>query len=410
MSAVRIEPIAGGSVTSAPGFEAAGVSCGLKPDGALDLALIYASRPCVAAAMFTTNIFKAAAVLYDQELVRENPDGLRAVVINSGCANACTGEQGLDDARDMAAKTAQLLGIEPQGVFVMSTGVIGARLPMDKIRRGLELAVGQLSADPDSGHRASRAIMTTDTVPKTLAVRVCCEAGEFTIAAMVKGSGMIHPNMATMLGTMVTDVKITPDLAGRALREAVEVSFNLVTVDGDTSTNDTAVLFANGGSEVDITSQASASYRAFVEGLTYVAVELAKALARDGEGATKFVEIHVEGASCFQEAKQVAQSVAGSLLVKTAIYGQDANWGRIVCAVGYSGASLDPDKVSVWLGDLELFRRGAPYNVDEGRAAQILARDEILIRIDLGQGRAEATVWTCDLSHGYVDINAHYRT
>jgi glutamate N-acetyltransferase/amino-acid N-acetyltransferase len=408
---MTIEPIAGGSITSVPGFRASGVACGLKKNGALDLALVLSDWPCVGAAMFTTNAFQAAPVLYDRQTVAANPESLRAVVINSGCANACTGEPGLEDTRATAALAARELGVAPNAVLVMSTGVIGARLPMDKIAQGVRQAAAELSATEVAGHAASRAIMTTDTVPKTLAVRVNTQGASWTIAGMAKGAGMIHPNMATMLCAVVTDASLTPVTARSALQEAVDASLNRVTVDGDTSTNDTILLLANGqagGAPID--SVDSAAYRAFVQGLTHLTIALAKALARDGEGATKFVEITVQGARSERDAHIVGQAVARSLLVKTALYGQDANWGRIVCAVGYSGVSVDPQCVSVWLGELELFRRGAPYDVDEARAAAILARDEVGIRIDLGQGTEQATVWTCDLSHGYVDINAHYRT
>ena len=411
MSQSRVELIPEGSVTSTPGFQACGVSCGLKPNGALDLALVHSVQPCSAAAVFTTNAFKAAPVLLDQRILAENPSGLRSVVINSGCANACTGERGLSDCRATAESVATALHVDASGVMVMSTGVIGMHLPMEKIKAGVQAAARSLLPATDAGHDAARAIMTTDTRPKEVAARVIAAGGEYTIAGMAKGPGMIHPNMATMLSVMTTDARISPEAAQRALVDAADRSFNMLTIDGDTSTNDTVLLMANGVSEMaPILSTDSDGYASFVKGLMLVATELAKGIVRDGEGATRFVEITVRGARTRAEAKTVAMSVAQSMLVKTAIYGQDANWGRIVCAVGYSGVPLDPSRVGVWLDDLELVRGGAPFNVDEERASQILAQPEIPIAIDLGEGDERATVWTCDLSHDYVSINAHYRT
>ena len=411
MSEHRIEWIAEGTITTPDGFQAAGVACGIKPQGALDLALVYSPRPCVGAAMFTTNAFQAAPVLYDRELLRHHADALHGVVINSGCANACTGDRGLEDSRATAAAAGEALGISADSVAVMSTGVIGVHLPMDKIRAGIKAAARALASAPEAGHAAARAIMTTDTRPKECAARITAPEGSYVIAGMAKGAGMIHPNMATMLAVLTTDVGLTPAVASRALRAAVEVSLNAITVDGDMSTNDTVLLLANGAvGRPTLVHTEGAAYDAFVEGLTQVATELARGLVRDGEGATRLVEITVKGARTPAEAKQAAKAVANSLLVKTAIYGQDANWGRIACAVGYSGVPVDPTRVNIWLGDLELFHQGAPYGVNEARASEILARPEITITVELGAGEAQATVWTCDLSHKYVDINAHYRT
>jgi glutamate N-acetyltransferase / amino-acid N-acetyltransferase len=411
MPTATLHPIADGSITSTPGFEAAGVAAGIKPAGALDLALVHAEHPCVAAAVFTTNAFKAAPVLYDRRILAENPAGLRAVMINSGCANACTGDEGLRNTVASAAAAARELGIAPRDVMVMSTGVIGAQLPMDRITRGIAAAAARRSPAGSAGHDAARAIMTTDTRPKESAVRVTYEGGAFSIAGMAKGAGMIHPNMATLLCLLTTDVAITPDLAQRALRDAVDGSFHMITVDGDTSTNDTALLMANGvAGPAPIATAHSPAYAAFFQGLTHVLSALAQGIVRDAEGATRFISITVRGAADPATAKRVGMSVAGSLLVKTAIYGRDANWGRIVCAVGYSGVPIDPDRVGVWLGDLELVRDGAPFDVNEERASAILEQADIPITVTLGQGNAEATVWTCDLSHRYVDINAHYRT
>lgn len=407
----KVQPITDGNITSTPGFEAAGVACGLKPNGALDLALVYSPQPCVGAGVFTTNAFKAAPVLYDRSLLEQDPTRLHGVVINSGCANACTGEQGLRDAQATAAAAAEHLGHPPSSFLVMSTGVIGMPLPMDKIRYGVALAVQRKARSTEAGHAAAQAIMTTDTRPKEAAVTAVTAEGAFTIAGMAKGAGMIHPNMATMLCLITSDAPISPFVAQQALREGVEVSFHRITVDGDTSTNDTVLLLANGLAEIPpIASTSSPAYAAFRAALSEVLTTLAKAVVRDGEGATRFVEITVSGARTEVEAKQAAMTVARSLLVKTAIYGQDANWGRIICALGYSGVPLAPERVRLWLGDLELFRNGGPYQIDEARARDILAQAEVTIHLDLGQGGAQATVWTCDLSHRYVDINAHYRT
>ena len=411
MPTATLTPIADGGITSTPGFSAAGIAAGIKADGALDVALVHADRPCVAAAVFTRNAFKAAPVLYDQRILAENPTGLRAVVINAGCANACTGDEGVRNAEATAEAAARALGVAPRDVMVMSTGVIGAQLPMNKLTPGVAAAAARRSPALPAGHDAARAIMTTDTRPKESAVRVTYEGGTFTIAGMAKGAGMIHPNMATLLCLLTSDAAISPELAQRALRDAVDGSFNMITVDGDTSTNDTALLMASGSAEMaPITAVNSPAYEAFFQGLTHVLTTLAQAIVRDAEGATRFVTVTVRGASDAAAAKQVGMSVATSLLVKTAIYGHDANWGRIVCAVGYSGVPIDPNRVGVWMDDLELVRGGAPFDVDEERASAILDQPDIAITVDLGQGSAEATVWTCDLSHRYVDINAHYRT
>ena len=399
-------------LTQTPGFRAAGVTCGLKDGIALDLALIRADTPCAAAAVFTTNCVKAAPVLYDQALLQAgNP--IQAVVINSGNANACTGEQGQADTAQMARLVGKAVGIDAGAVWVMSTGVIGLPLPMDKIAAGIEAAGEMLTVD--GGHAAARAIMTTDTRPKEAAVRVRVGGKTVTIAGMCKGAGMIHPNMATMLATIVTDARVERETLQQALIDVVGRTFNMITVDGDTSTNDTVLLLANGlAGNPALSGVDSAGYAAFVAGLEAVALTLAQAIVRDGEGATKFVAIQVTGAKHFEAARQVGKAIAHSNLVKTAIYGEDANWGRVICAAGYSGVEIDPARLSLWMENevdaLHLLKDGAPFEIDEPRAARILAEDHVTFRLDLGQGRAEATVWTCDLTHAYVDINAHYRT
>jgi glutamate N-acetyltransferase/amino-acid N-acetyltransferase len=400
------------SITLVPGFRAAGVACGLKPDNALDLALVSAALPCAGAALFTTNRVRAAPVLYDMALINAGKP-LQAVVINSGCANACTGQQGIDDTRQMSAWTGQALGVAADAVFVMSTGVIGQPMPMAKIHAGILDAASHQSTL--GGHAAARAIMTTDTRPKEAAVRVLLGQHEVTIAGMCKGAGMIHPGMATMLALLLTDAAVAPVVLQTALSQVVERTFNMATVDGDMSTNDTVLLLANGqaGNSV-LTDSDSPEYRAFEAGLLAVATDLAQGLVRDGEGATKFVTIHVSGAESWAAAKQVAKSIATSNLVKTAIYGQDANWGRVICAAGYSGVGIEPERLCLRMSSdtdaLDLVRDGAPFEIDEERASVILAGDEVAFSLDLGMGQAEATVWTCDLSHSYVDINAHYRT
>ena len=399
-----------GHIAMVRGIRAAGIPCGIKnTEGCPDLAMVVSEVPCRAAAVFTRNKVVAAPVQYDRRLLQEHSTIAQALVVNSGCANACTGERGLQDTEDMARHAAEELGLQPEAVWIMSTGVIGQHLPMDKIRAGISSAVEHLSNE--GGHSAARAIMTTDTRPKEVALQVEIDGKPCTIAGISKGSGMIHPDMATMLAVIATDALIAPDVLQTALSTVTEKSFNMTTVDGDTSTNDTLLLLANGlAGNDEIRSTDDLGYASFLEGLTCVAQTLSKMIAADGEGATKLVEITVRGARDFAEAKTVAKAIAHSPLVKTAMYGEDANWGRVLCAAGYSGVDIDPDKIRLWFGDLLLFKDGAPHDVDEERASEILAEKEIEILVDLGLGDAEATVWTCDLSHDYVSINAHYRT
>jgi glutamate N-acetyltransferase / amino-acid N-acetyltransferase len=402
------------------GFTFAGVAAGIKKTGAGDLALIVSDRPCSAAATFTRNAFPAAPVLYDRALVAENAAGLRAVAINAGCANACTGEPGLADASDMARLAEAALALPPRSAAVMSTGVIGPRLPMDRIAAGIQQAAGELS--PSGWDAASRAIMTTDTRPKTAFRQV----GGVRLFGMCKGAGMIHPNMATMLATIVTDAAVEPALLGELLRQAVDVSFNCISVDGDMSTNDTVLLLANGAADWKLEAGSSET-SAFASALTSLCTDLAQQIVRDGEGATKLITIRVEGAASDADARSAAKAVANSPLVKTAFYGGDANWGRILAAVGYSGAAVEPAKADLWIavgvgadlasaqGDrkgspLQLVRAGQPLPYFEEAASAIFAGPEIAVTVKLGLGDGQATVWTCDLSHDYVDINGHYRT
>jgi len=391
------------------GFTFAGVAAGLKKAGGLDLALVVSERPCAAAAVFTQNQFPAAPVLYDRWLVREHPHGLRAVAINAGCANACTGEAGLADAEQMAGLAEAALGLPPHTCAVMSTGVIGTRLPLDKIAAGIRQAAAGLSA---SGWEAAAcAIMTTDTRPK-VAFR---PVDQVRLFGMAKGAGMIHPRMATMLAIIVSDAHVEPAALDAALRAAVDVSFNCISVDGDTSTNDTVLLLANAAA-------GPVDYAAFAAALADLCTDLAQQIVRDGEGATKFITIHVRGAASHADAHVAAKAVANSPLVKTAFYGGDANWGRILAAVGYSPARVDPSRASLWIaagaltatqaapGALQLVRGGQPLDYPEETATAIFRGAEITVAVDLGLGEGCATVWTCDLSHAYVDINGHYRT
>ncbi|MCS7221616.1 MAG: bifunctional glutamate N-acetyltransferase/amino-acid acetyltransferase ArgJ [Anaerolineae bacterium] len=404
------------TITVVPGFQAAGVAAGIKPSGDRDLALVASRAPCASAAVFTQNRFAAAPVLYDRTILCLNPTGIRAVVINSGCANACTGDQGLANARRMAELAEQALGLPSRSCLVMSTGVIGVQLPMDKIERGIREAAAALS--PAGGWDAARAILTTDTRPKIASAQVEIGGVTVTLAGMCKGAGMIHPNLATMLALVCTDAAITPAALDAALRSAAGVSFNAITVDGDTSTNDTLAILANGlAGHKPIEDAASPEFAVFLKALTAVCVDLAQQIVRDGEGATKFVTVTVSGAASDDEARRAAKAIANSPLVKTALYGGDANWGRILCAVGNSGAEVDPMKVSLFfaasragLGRLQVVARGQPLDYSEAEAAARFAQPEIEIQVDLGIGEGRAVVWTCDLSHGYVDINGHYRT
>lgn len=394
------------------GFVFAGVAAGIKKNSAADLALIVSDRPCAAAAVFTQNKFPAAPVLYDRALVAANSGGLRGAVINAGCANACTGDGGLADAAQMATEAETALGLPPRSCAVMSTGVIGVRLPMDKIAAGARLAASRLAVA--GWEAAAHAIMTTDTRPK-VAFR---EAAGARLFGMCKGAGMIHPNMATMLAAIVTDAAIAPAALDAVLRRAVEVSFNSISVDGDTSTNDTVLILANGAA-------GPADADVFAAALTDLCTDLAQQIVRDGEGASKFITVRVVGAASDADARRAAKAIANSPLVKTAFYGGDANWGRILCAVGYSGAEVDPGRTDLWIAagtdpvsagreyegsSLQLVANGQPCAYADEAASAIFAGQEIAVAVSLGLGAGQATVWTCDLSHDYVSINGHYRT
>jgi glutamate N-acetyltransferase / amino-acid N-acetyltransferase len=408
---LTVELIANGSVTSPIGFRAAAVTCGLKASGRPDLALVVSDKACPAAGVFTTNQVAAAPVLLDKATLAANPERIKGVVINAGNANACTGGEGLAAAQAMQAATAAVLGGMEYHYLVMSTGIIGVPLPVDLVRAGIAAAGRQLGRD--NGPAAAAAIMTTDTRPKQLAVQVSLSGGTVTIGGMAKGSGMIHPNMATMLAVLTTDAQIAPELLWTLLRRSVNHSFNRITVDGDTSTNDAVLLLANGQSGISLNGHDDGV--AFAAGLDYVCRALAQMIVRDGEGATKFVEIEVAGAAKETDAHAVASTIATSPLVKTALAGHDPNWGRILAAAGRAGVPFDQEQVALWVegidGErLQLVANGRPTAFAESQAAAIFAGAEIGIRLELGQGAASAVVWTCDLTHDYVSINTDYRT
>lgn len=393
----------------APGFRTAATACGLKKDSALDLTLIVADAPCSAAGVFTTNRVKAAPVLYDREVLSQSAGQIRAIIANAGCANACTGDEGQVNTRQMASLAADVVGARADQVLVLSTGVIGRQLDMTKVASGIaQLAPATWTREAS---RASRAIMTTDTKPKTSSATGMIAGHTVTVAGMAKGAGMIHPGMATMLSVITTDALVAPELLHTALKSVADLSFNRISVDGDMSTNDTVLLLASGVAGVTITTSELAD---FVALLQVVCVDLAKKIARDGEGATKLVEIRVTGAAHAQMAHRVADSIACSPLVKTAIHGNDPNWGRVVCAAGYSGAEIDPDTLTLdfGLGDeqIRLVSAGMPLGADLDAASNLLKREDVFITLDLGLGDARATVWTCDFSKEYVEVNAHYTT
>ncbi|MDE0430481.1 MAG: bifunctional glutamate N-acetyltransferase/amino-acid acetyltransferase ArgJ [Caldilineaceae bacterium] len=399
------------------GFDAAGIHCGIKPTGAPDLAMIASPTACRAAAVFTQNAFPAAPVLYDRELLRINPDGTHAVVINSGNANACTSAEGNANARRMAEAAEKTLGSTDNTAFVMSTGVIGVQLPISVVEAGIPQVAAELR--PDGWEDAAAGIMTTDVFPKWASSQAEIGGSTVTITGIGKGAGMIHPNMATMLATLATDANIAQPLLQKALASAVSGSFNRISVDGDTSTNDTVLVLANGAAGNAEIVEEGADYEAFLQALTEASAELAKLIVRNGEGVTKFVTIQVEGAVSDGEAHQVANSIAKSPLVKTAFFGHDANWGRILCAVGYSGATVDPTRAHLFIAagqpqdgnaELQLVDAGTPTDYAEEDASAIFAESEISARVSLGLGEGAATVWTCDLSYEYVSINAEYRT
>lgn len=389
------------------GFLAQGVCAEIKKKDKKDVAVIFAAKRCRAAGMFTTNKVRASCITYNQSVLA---DGYaRAIVANSGNANACTGPQGEADTRLMAETVARALHIDDADVIVASTGVIGVPMPMDKVCAGIKQACRTLSVG--GSHCAAEAIMTTDTVPKEIAVQVDVDGHPVRIGAIAKGSGMIHPNMATMLSFITTDVNISQECLCQALRESVDVSYNMVSVDGDTSTNDMVVILSSGlAGNPEIKDVTSAGYQSFREALDYVNIELAKKIARDGEGATRLIEVEVVNARSQDAARRIARAITTSNLTKAAVFGEDANWGRIICAAGYSGGDFDPDKVDIYLGEVQVAENGMGLVFDEDRARQELQQETVRIRLNLKDGSAAATAWGCDLTHDYVTINASYRT
>ena len=400
-----VQPIAGG-VTAPAGYRASGLHCGIKANGKPDLSLIVSDRPASAAGLFTINLAKAAPVYLCQDHLASSGGRALAVITNSGCANACTGPQGTADAREMARLTAAAVGCSEDQVLVASTGVIGVNLKMDKIRAGIPQALAALA--DDGGAAAARAIMTTDPFPKEYSVEVTTEFGAFRVGGMAKGSGMIEPRMATMLGYLTTDAGVDPVMLQRALSEASRYTFNAITVDGEPSTNDCVFALANGASGVEINENL---YPALVTGLRAVAHELALGIVRGGEGATKLVAITITGAASDADAWLAARAIANSPLVKTAIHGGDPNWGRLVAAAGRSGAAFALDGARVQIGSLVLFENGRPFDELAPQAAEYLTGTNLAIEVNLGTGGPfTATMWTCDLSADYVKINAEYRT
>ncbi|MGN0383593.1 MAG: bifunctional ornithine acetyltransferase/N-acetylglutamate synthase [Eubacterium sp.] len=401
-----------GGVTAAKGFKAAGVNAGIKKEKK-DMAMVYSEVPCAAAGTFTTNVVKAAPVKWDMNIVH-NHNSAQAIVINSGVANACTGKEGYDYCIKMAEITAAHLGISKDGVLVASTGVIGAQLPMDKIEKGIELLIPRLDDSITGGHVAAEAIMTTDTVSKEIAYETMIGNAKVTVGGMCKGSGMIHPNMCTMLAFVTTDISISEELLSEALKEVVKDTYNMVSVDGDTSTNDTVLLLANGMAGNKKITEKNSDYEEFVKVLYEVNEYLAKKIAGDGEGATALFEVKVEGAAAKEQAVKLAKSIVTSSLTKAAIYGHDANWGRILCAMGYSGVEFDPEKVDIYFesdaGKLKIVNNGTATDYSEEEATRILSMPEVTAIVDVKMGNKSAVAWGCDLTYDYIKINADYRS
>ena len=393
-------------VTFAKGFSAAGVKAGIKKSGNLDVAVIYTKTQAVVAGTFTQNKVAAAPVYVSKEVVATGT--AHAIVANAGCANACTGQQGLDDAHKMAQIAADELGVNANDVIVGSTGVIGVNLPMDKLEAGIKDAVANLSAD--GSDNAGRAIITTDTHSKSVTCEFELSGKTVRMGAIAKGSGMIRPNMATMLCYITTDIAIDQALLQKAVSGCVEKSFNMISVDGDMSTNDMVIVLANGEANNAKITEENADYQIFFDKLMMLCTELAKQIAADGEGASKLLTINVKGAKSFADAKTVGMAIANSPLVKTAFFGEDPNWGRVICAVGYSGADMVPEKTVVKFGGITIFANGTGATYDEKALAHVMKEKDIVIDIELNMGQEDATVWSCDLSYEYVKINGEYHT
>ena len=405
--------IINGGVTAAKGFEAAGVEAAIKYKNRKDMAMVYSQVPCKVAGTFTTNLVKAAPVLWDKDIVENSPYA-QAVVVNSGIANACTGEQGREYCQKTADKVAAVLNIPADSVLVASTGVIGMQLPIDRIENGVELLAAAKKEGLEAGTMAAEAIMTTDTVSKQVAVTFEVSGKTVTMGGMCKGSGMIHPNMCTMLGFVTTDLAISKELLTKALKEDVQDTFNMISVDGDTSTNDTLLVMANGMAGNPEITEENEDYLKFKEALNFVNTTLAKKMAGDGEGATALFECKVINADTKENARILAKSVITSSLTKAAIYGHDANWGRILCALGYSGAQFDPENLELYFeskaGKIAIYKDGTAVDYSEEEATKILSEPEVTALVDMKMGTAEATAWGCDLTYDYVKINADYRS
>ncbi|SFL68110.1 glutamate N-acetyltransferase [Gracilibacillus orientalis] len=397
--------IKNGNIASAKGFQAGGLHCGLRKKKT-DLGWVYSEVPAQAAGVYTMNVFQAAPLKVTKEsIAKENQ--LQAIIVNSAIANACTGEQGLQDAYDMRKQFAETVGVEEHLAAVASTGLIGELLPMGTLQKG----ISQIPENNQVGaEKFETAILTTDTKEKGIAIELEIDGQTVTIGGAAKGSGMIHPNMATMLGFVTTDANISSSHLSDTLKAITNQSFNMITVDGDTSTNDMVLVLANGKAENEALTSEHKEWQKFYQALKFVCEYLAKEIARDGEGATRLVEVQVDGAFTDESATAIAKSIISSNLVKTAIHGADANWGRIITAIGYSGESLDPDKVSIYLGDILVVENGVPHPFDEEAAKQYLLKDEVMILVKLGDANGKATAWGCDLSYEYVRINASYRT
>lgn len=412
MSEAALKKIPGG-VTAAKGFKAASTAAGIKYKDRKDMAMIYSQAPCRSAGTFTTNVVKAAPVKWDKDQVTGGA-AAHAVVINAGIANACTGEEGMAYCSRTAAAAAQVLGIPQESVLVASTGVIGKQLPMDRIEAGVKAMAPLLDGSVQSGTDASRAIMTTDTKNKEVAVQVELGGVQVTIGGMCKGSGMIHPNMCTMLGFVTTDAAISKELLQEALSQDIKDTYNMISVDGDTSTNDTVLVLANGLAGNPEITEKNSDYMAFCKALNYINETLSKKMAGDGEGCTALFEVTVVGAATKDQARVLAKSVITSSLTKAAIFGHDANWGRILCAMGYSGADFDPEKVDLFFesaaGRMQIIKDGVAVDYSEEDATKILSEPEVTAIADIKMGDARATAWGCDLTYDYVKINADYRS
>ncbi|WP_405756617.1 bifunctional glutamate N-acetyltransferase/amino-acid acetyltransferase ArgJ [Anaerovibrio slackiae] len=400
------EKNAAAGVTFPKGFKAAGVKAGIKKSGNLDLALIYTEKEAAVAGVFTKNAVAAAPVIVSREVVKGGK--AHAIVANAGCANACTGETGLANARKMAALAAAEVGCAPEEVLVGSTGIIGVNLPMDKLEAGIKAAAAELSED--GSKNAGNAIITTDTYSKACSCEVEIGGQAVRFGAIAKGSGMIQPNMATMLCYITTDANISSQLMQKALSDIVEVSFNMISVDGDMSTNDTVLVLANGESGAPEITEGSPEYDKFYATLKEICQELSKRIAADGEGATKFLTINVSGTKTFEDAKTVAMSIAKSPLVKTAFFGEDPNWGRVICAVGYAGIPMVPEKTVIKFGGIPVYANGLGAEFKEEDIHNVMAEHDIVIDVEMGMGDAKATVWSCDFSYEYVKINGEYHT